>query len=307
MFMKAIHTIGVFGLGALGTLYADTFTRAVGKERVLVLADQDRIERYNRDGIWFNGERCDFHYVDVAQRTEPVDLLMFAVKYGALNGAVEECRRLVGPDTILISILNGIISEQILAETFGAEKVVWCVAQKMAAKKEGNQVVVEPKGELAVGVPAGLNDGNLHALTAFFDVIHFPYSVPEDIRTKMWSKLLCNTGCNQTAMVFQGGYGLLQKPGKPRNIMVGAMHEVMKVANAEGVPLSEEDVRTWVSIIDGFPPEGEPSMRQDGKAHRKSEVELFAGTIRRLGRKHGIDTPVNDWLYEKVHEMESQY
>ena len=48
-------------------------------------------------------------------------------------------------------------------------------------------------------------------------------------------------------------------------------------------------------------------MRQDGKAHRKSEVELFSGTIRRLGVKHGIPTPVNDWLYGKVQEMESQY
>jgi len=59
--------------------------------------------------------------------------------------------------------------------------------------------------------------------------------------------------------------------------------------------------------LDGFPPDGEPSMRQDSKAHRKSEVELFAGTIRRLAGKHGISVPVNNWLYEKIMDMEAGY
>ena len=81
----------------------------------------------------------------------------------------------------------------------------------------------------------------------------------------------------------------------------------MAVANAEGIHLTQADIQGWVELIDGFPDQGEPSMRQDGKAHRKSEVDLFAGTIRRLGAKHGIPTPVNDWLYEKVMEMERQY
>ena len=89
--------------------------------------------------------------------------------------------------------------------------------------------------------------------------------------------------------------------------MIGAMREVVAVANAEGVPLSEQDVTTWVDIIDHLPSDGEPSMRQDGKNRRKSEVELFSGTIRRLAAKHGIPVPVNDWLYEQIQEMERAY
>ncbi len=99
----------------------------------------------------------------------------------------------------------------------------------------------------------------------------------------------------------------MQIPGPARDAMLGAMQEVVQVANAEGVPLSEKDVQEWDSIIQTFPGDGEPSMRQDGKAHRKSEVELFAGTIRRLAAKHGIPVPVNDWLYQQVQEMESRY
>jgi hypothetical protein len=210
--MKDIRTVGIVGLGALGTLYADTFTRALGKERVEVLANAERAARYRTEGVWFNGQLCDFRYADAARETEAPDLLLFAVKFGALEDAIAECRHLVGPDTVLISILNGISSEQILSDAFGAEKVVWCVAQKMAAKKEGNRAVCDPKGELAIGVPAGADPKSLRRLTAFFDSIGFPYSLPADIRTHMWSKLLCNTGCNQATLAFQCGYGGVQVP-----------------------------------------------------------------------------------------------
>lgn len=305
--MKPIQTVGVIGLGALGVLYADQFTRALGKDRVLVLADHDRTERYRREGIWYNGNLCDFQYADAAQVTEPVDLLLFAVKFGGLDAAVETCRHLVGPDTLVLSVLNGIASEEVLGRAYGAEKVIWCVAQKMSAKKEGNRAFCDPTGELAVGLPAGADRAPLERLTAFFDAIGFVYSLPADIRTHMWSKLLCNTGCNQAALVFQCGYGGLQVPGRARDTMTGAMAEVVAVAAAEGVALSQADIDSWVAIIDSFPPDGEPSMRQDGKARRPSEVELFAGTIRRLGARHGVPTPVNDWLYEQIKAMEVAY
>ena len=305
--MRSIQTVGIVGLGALGVMYADLFTQALGKERVLVLADRGRIGRYRQEGIWCNGRLCDFSYTDAAQQTEPVDLLLFAVKFGGLKSAVETCRHLVGPDTILISVLNGISSEQILGDAFGPEKVVWCVAERMSAKKEGNHVTCGPTGDLALGVPAGADDSRLRQLTVFFDGIGFAYTLPDDIRTHMWSKLLCNTGANQTTMVFQCDYSLVQKPGRARDTMVGAMREVAAVAAAEGIPLSEKDVTEWVDIIDHMPSDGEPSMRQDAKNHRKSEVELFSGTIRRLAEKHGIPVPVNDWLYDRVREMEQAY
>ncbi len=305
--MQPIKTVGVIGVGAMGVLYADQFTRALGPEHVLVLADAKRVERYRREGIYLNEERCSFQYADAASVAGPVDLLLFAVKFSGLEDAVETCRHLVGPDTILLSVLNGIRSEQVLSDAFGAEKVVWCVAQKMSAQKQGNRATCHQPGELAVGVPAGQDTARLRRLTDFFDSIGFTYTLPADIRLHKWGKLLCNTGCNQAAMVYSCGYAELQTPGPARDAMIAAMREVVLVANAEGVPLTEQDVTDWVQVIDDFAPEGAPSMRQDGMAHRKSEVELFAGTIRRLGAAHGVPTPVNDWLYQRVQEIESQY
>lgn len=174
--MKPIQTAGVIGLGSLGVLYATLFTRALGKEQVPVLADGARIARYRKQGFWYNDAPCDFNYTDAAARTEPVDLLLFAVKFGGLQNAIETCRHLVGPDTLLISVLNGISSEEILGDAFGPEHVVWCVAERMAAKKEGNRVVCDPIGELAVGVPAGEDTSRLQRLTAFLTASASPMS-----------------------------------------------------------------------------------------------------------------------------------
>lgn len=297
---KTIQTIDIVGLGALGVMYAEFFTKKLGKENVRILADKDRIERYKNDRITFNGEICDFQYCDAAKESRPSELMLFAVKYGALETAMEENAHLVGENTILLSVLNGIRSEEDLGRRFGREKVVHCIAQKMAAMKEGNAAFCTNKGELAIGILDGGRDENLSAVKEFFDRTGFAYSCPMDMRHAMWGKLLCNVGVNQTVSLFEGTYQSVQQEGEAREMMKAAMRETILVANAEGVALSDQDMEDWITVIDGLNPDGEPSMRQDSKAGRKTEVVLFAGTICELGKKHDIATPVNDMFLEKI-------
>ncbi|MDE7199967.1 MAG: ketopantoate reductase family protein [Lachnospiraceae bacterium] len=302
---KTINTIDIVGLGALGVMYADFFTKALGKENVRILADINRMERYKKEQITFNGEACDFQYSDAAKESRPSELMLFAVKYGALETAMEENAHLIGENTILLSVLNGIRSEEDLGRRFGGDKVVHCIAQKMAAMKEGNAAVCTNKGELAIGVLDGGREENLAAVKDFFDRTGFVYSCPEDMRHAMWGKLLCNVGVNQTVSLFEGTYRSVQQEGGAREMMKAAMRETILVANAEGVELSEKDMADWIAVIDVLNPDGEPSMRQDSKAGRKTEVALFAGTICELGKQHGIATPVNDRFLEKYGQNES--
>ena len=295
-----IQTIDIVGLGALGVMYADFFTKKLGKERVRVLADKERIERYRAETVTFNGEVCGFQYLDAAEESRPAELILFAVKYGALEQAMEEVAHLVGEKTILLSALNGIRSEADLGRRFGREKVVHCIAQKMAAMKEGNAAFCTNPGELALGVLDGGKEENLDVVKTFFDETGFAYSCPADMRHAMWGKLLCNVGVNQTLALCGGTYRSVQQEGEAREMMKAAMRETILVANAEGVDLTEKDLEDWVAVIDGLNPDGEPSMRQDSKAGRKTEVVLFAGTICELGKKHCIATPVNDIFMEKI-------
>ncbi|MDD2970961.1 MAG: ketopantoate reductase family protein [Lachnospiraceae bacterium] len=289
-----IENVDIVGLGALGTMYADFFTKKLGKEHVRILSDGKRAEKYIEKGNYFNGKRCDFQYVNVSKEERASELLIVAVKYGALPGAIREVKHLINDNTVIISVLNGIQSEHDLAEAFGEEKIIYCIAQKMDALKEGNKASCKNKGELALGVMHGGKVENLKRITDLFDELKFPYVCPENMQKAMWSKLLCNVGVNQTVTFYEGTYATVQKRGEARNMMKAAMEEVVLVANAEGVKLTKKDVKEWVSIIDSLNPDGEPSMRQDSKADRPTEVALFAGTICRLAREHGIDVPVNE-------------
>ena len=302
-----IRNVSIIGLGALGVMYADFFTNRLGKEKVRVLADRDRIKRYSESRITCNGRECDFQYADIADPMEPADLLIFAVKYGGLQQAIRDAAPAAGENTLILSVLNGVSSEEDLIEAFGEDKVLFCVAQKMDALKDGSSVTYAHLGELAVGELDGRRSERLRRLTDFFDQAEFPYELPDDMKKHEWGKLLCNTGLNQTLMVYEGTFELVQKEGEARELMKGAMREVVAVANSLGIELGEADIDHWLEIINGLNPKGEPSMRQDARARRKSEVELFGGTICRLGRENNVPTPVNDFLYGRILEIEASY
>ena len=124
---------------------------------------------------------------------------------------------------------------------------------------------------------------------------------------RQWGKLMLNVGLNQACMVFECDYEGIQREGEARDVMQAAMREAQKIAALEGHMITDEEFDAWVRMADGFSPDGKPSMRQDGEAKRRSEVELFSGTMVRLGKKHGVSVPVNEWLYARVQEMEAAY
>lgn len=303
--------IGIIGLGALGTLYAYHLTKALGKERVFVLADSRRIARYESEGVFFNGEKCDFRYVDAAETvTDPAAypaLLMVCCKYLALPSVIGTMKKRVGPETLIISVLNGIASENDLRAVFPPDHVIACVARKMSAVKEGNKVMAPVPGELVIGPQSEAQREPAKAVASLLEEAGFPHVLTDDITRELWSKLLCNTGCNQVTMVHRLKYKDIQKPCPERDEMIAAMREVVLVAQAEGVDLTEADVDYWVNVLDGLDPEGEPSMAQDGKARRRSEVGLFAGTITSLAEKHGLSVPVNEGWYKYIKELEAAY
>ena len=303
--MKEINTVGLIGLGAVGALYAKGLLDSGADLRIIV--DEDRKARYSREGVYVNGERVDYPYVS-PKDAEPVDLLMIVTKEGGLLRAMETASGFVGPDTLILSLLNGVTSEGIVAERFGAENVLYSVAQGMDAVKEGNRLTYVHPGRIVLGERVAGEISPRVQMTADYLNSHGVVCTPVgDMVRRQWGKLMLNVGLNQACMVFECDYGGVQRPGKARETMLGAMREAQMIAGLEGYVITDSEFDEWVALLDSFAPQGKPSMRQDGEAHRKSEVELFAGTMIRLGAKHSVKLPINEWLYQRVKEMESAY
>lgn len=305
--MKEIKTVGILGMGALGMLFGDILTRKLGPKAVSFLMDKARYERHKDEVYTINGETVALSKCP-AEEASPLDLILVAVKYPALGQSLESIEMAVGPDTLILSLLNGISSEPIIAARFGADKVIHTVAQGMDAMHFGSSLTYTKTGRLHIGVTDPAMEEKLSRVVRFFDETGFPYALEEDILYRMWSKFMLNVGINQTCMVFDCSYEKALIPGSEENVFfLSAMREVILLAQAEGIRLSEKELHEYIDIIRSLDPKAIPSMEQDRVNKKPSEVELFAGTVRSLAQKHGIPVPANDFLYRRAHEIESAY
>jgi len=303
-----IEKVSIIGLGALGILFGHHLAKHMNPDNLRVIADSGRIARYQRDRIYCNGEICNFHYVTPEKQVEPADLLLLAVKFNELDDAIRAVQNHVGKNTIILSLLNGITSETIIGETYGMEHMLCCVAQGMDAVKIENKLQYSNMGMLCFGdCCPGEISGKTKAVASFFEKTELPYMVDTDMQRRLWGKFMLNVGINQSVAVYETNYGGVQKEGRPRETMIQAMREVVRISAKEGVALTEEDIAYWLGIIRPLNPDNKPSLRQDIEAGRMTEVELFSGTVIKLGKKHGIPTPVNQFLYDKIKAMERAY
>ena len=302
-----IQTTAIIGMGALGLLYADRIVKARGQEGTVFILDDERMEKYKGRKFTINGEKEEF-VMAAASAMKPVDLVIVAVKYNGLPSAIETMKSCVGKDTIILSVMNGIDSEEMIAETYGKEHLIYTVAQGMDAMKFGDALNYTKEGELRIGVVEEYQKKNLTAVKEYFEDIQMPYTLEDDILKRMWGKFMLNVGVNQTCHAYETTYsGVLTEGSEENRIFTGAMDEVIQLSQAVGINLSQEDAEYYKKIIATLKPDGVPSMRQDGIAKRKTEVEMFAGIVRKLAKKHGIATPINDLLYDKIKKIEEAY
>lgn len=303
-----IRTVSIIGLGALGILFGNHLYKKMPKGSLRIIADEDRINKYKSNNLYCNGERCEFNYMTSEEVCEPADLVIFTVKYDGLDEAIKAVKNQIGKQTIILSALNGITSETIIGNTYGMEKLLYCVAQGMDAVKVGNELTYDHIGMLCFGErEPGIISSKVKLVSEFFQKMEVPYEAVTDMNKRLWGKFMLNVGVNQTVAIYEGDYGLIQREGQARNTMISAMREVMVLAEKEGINLTDDDLSYWLKVLNTLSPDGKPSMRQDLEARRYSEVELFSGTVLEMCKKYDITAPVNQYLYDRIKLIESQY
>ena len=120
-----IKTAALIGLGAIGSFIAPRLNEALGPGNFKVVAKGARKRRLQEEGTTINGKRYVFEVADPGEPCEPADLVIVLVKHNALPQAVQDIRPLVGPNTMIVSFMNGITSEETLAEAYGWPRVIY--------------------------------------------------------------------------------------------------------------------------------------------------------------------------------------
>lgn len=301
---NSISTVHLIGLGAVGSAYASLFYK-MDHHCIKVVLDEDRLCSYQK-GTNINGVRYNFDLTIPKNGDPKAELILLVVKGHHLKKAIEMITPLVGEDTIILSLLNGITSEEDLSHAFGRDKVLHGFVVGTDAGRENGEAHFTTPGKIVFGEYYPEASGKSAAVAEFFSKAGVPYNIPQDIRREMWWKFMMNVGVNQTSAVLRSPYGDYQNIPEARELMSSACREVLPLAEKEGISLSETDIDEYLRIFSTLSPLGKTSMLQDIEAGRKTEVESFSLAVMNLGKKHCIPTPVNEALYRMIRVLEAR-
>ena len=304
-----IKSVLIAGAGAIGLSTAESIYKT-DPACISILAKGERLERYQKNGLKVNGKKLDFRFSHGAE----ADLILIASKFHHLNQIIEDIRPSVGKDTIILSLLNGISSEEIinaaLERAQGRERLPLAIVLGTDAFHKGEETGYSQLGCIHFGDADGKNGAREESLVEFFTRTGVKFKLEENMKRVLWYKFMVNVGLNQVSAVLGLPYGAFQKKGEnsgipeARQLLEKTMLEVIAVANAEGIDLNEGDIETWYKSTASLSPNGYCSMCQDVMAKRKTEVEMFSLTLMELAKKHSIAVPANEFLYLQLKTIE---
>ncbi|HEX2170933.1 MAG TPA: 2-dehydropantoate 2-reductase [Dehalococcoidia bacterium] len=293
--------LAVMGAGGVGGYFGARLAQA--GEDVTFIARGAHLAAMRESGLRVTSALGDCT-ITPAQATDdpaaigPVDYVLFSVKMYDTESAAEAIRPLIGPDTAVISLQNGIDNEDKLACRLGAEHVVGGVSYIFAAIDQPG--LIRHSGQMArlvVGELDGQITPRLEAFRAAGQQAGLQVDLSADIRQTLWLKFLSNCASNGLTSVTRTPIGPIREDPDLRALCTAALEEVAAVGRAEGINLPPNAVSSQLAGFDRLPYDSRSSTEQDLARGKRLEIAYLNGRVAELGRRHGIPTPVNHFIY----------
>jgi len=298
-----IKTVAILGASAVGSYVIWGLSKR-NDIRLGVIAEGERAERLKK-GCIING--VTYHpEIWTPQEADGTDLLIVALKYGALPGAMNTIRTITGEHTTIMSLMNGVDSEELISAEVGASPVLHSLI-KVASHREGNGYSFNPETTIGIifgELSAPYQSERVQAIEALFKDTGLHYRSTEHIREEMWCKFRLNVCNNLPQAILGAGVGCYQDSIHMKHISDGLRQELEAIATAKGIDISKADASS--SHGSAVPPSARYSTLQDLDAGRHTEIDMFSGALVRMGRELGIPTPYNEYTYHIIKVLEEK-
>ncbi|MBZ4644060.1 MAG: 2-dehydropantoate 2-reductase [Deferribacteraceae bacterium] len=305
-----MYNVLTIGAGAMGLLYASQLSTSK-KVNVCFGGRGERYKKLKESIFVFNDKRYNFEIIDIENYTgKPFDLIIIAVKFFQLEESIKNLDKLIGENTVFVSLLNGLDSEDIIADMYGDKRVVYSMTVGMdSVRNPDGSVTCKNFGKLVFGAKNDNQSRNVELVKDIFDTAKVAYEIPENIMKSIWWKFMVNVGINQASAVMGLAYGAFQNSEEVRKPMINLMKEVIILSKYEGIDLDEEEDlnKKWFKVLNSLSPTAKTSMLQDVEAKRMTEVDIFAGKVIALGKKHNVSTPYNQVFFDIIKGIQSSY
>jgi 2-dehydropantoate 2-reductase len=293
--------IAVVGAGGVGGAFGAALAKA-GAD-VTFIARGAHLAAMKRDGLKIQSPRGDTHLVPTQATDNPaeigvVDIVLFCVKLWDVESAGAAIKPLVGPDTAVIPLQNGIDAAERLLPILGPKSVMGGVAQISASIVAPG--VIQQVGtfmRMVFGELDGSRSKRAEAFLALCQKAGFDATLSEQILTELWMKfILLATNAGITAATRQP-IGKLREDSDIRPVMIAAFREVYDVGKAKGIALPHDAVEKTLAFMDHAPPAMKASMALDLERGNRLELPWLNGKVVELGRELGVATPAHSMMY----------
>lgn len=288
----------ICGLGAVGITYAVKFFLSE-KAELKVLVDEKRLLKYQNNKPALNGIEYDFDYI-LPTDLYKADLIIVTTKFDGLNSAIKYMKNCISETTKIISLINGISSEEILKSAYPNNKVIKSYFIGHSAVRNNNSVTQDGIGKIVME-----SDNKLEK---FLSECNINYEISNNIDYSMWLKYTFNIFSNQTSAILKMTFGEMRKNSAFIEFAKKIILEVKNIAAKKGITNLENLENDCINSLNLMCDEGKTSMLQDIQSGKKTEADIFAGEIIKLGKLYGIETPYNNVLYDliKIEEKKNE-
>lgn len=303
------YRVAVFGAGAVGAYFGSRLAQS--GEEVAFIARGGHLDAIRRNGLRISGVSGEF-VVHPAQVTDdpstvgPVDAVLLGVKAWQVIDVAEAMRPLIGPDSFVVPLQNGVEAPERLSRILGAEHAIGglCrISADLAAPGHARHLGIEPY--IAFGELDGHLSQRVQRLRdAFKRSAGVTAEIPADIRVAMWQKFLFIATVSGLGALTRAPIGIVRSQAGTRQLLESAMGEIHAVAIAHGIALPDDVVRQTLTYIDSMPPDVTASMQRDIIEGRPSELDAQNGAVVRLAQQAGIAAPIHRFIYHSLLALE---
>jgi len=296
--------IAIFGTGAVGGYFGGRLAQS--GEEVIFFARGKNLAAIREQGLRVDSIKGDFtihpaNVTDNPLQPGPMDAVLIAVKAWQVPEAAESIKPLVGPNTFVVPLENGVEAPDQLIAALGAESVIGGLCRIIAKIASPGHIIHEgAEPSVAFGELDNRQSERTEKLRDAFQRAGVNVKIPPNIQVAIWEKFLFITAMSGVGAVTRTPVGALRTLPQTRQMLEDSMREIFEVAEAKGIRLPENTVEKTMSFVDALPEAGTASMQRDIMEGRPSELDAQVGAIVRFGAEFGVSTPVNRFLYHSL-------
>ena len=300
--------IVIVGPGAMGCLLAAFLSKS--KEEIWILDyKKERAAKIAQSGIILEGvpgnlqtkPKCSSEASDIG----PSDLVILCVKSYDTKKAILSAKALIGENTSVLTLQNGIGNIEIIAEIVGNDKVIAGVTNLGVTLLDTGKIKLAGKGETVIGRLDGKMTVMMRSIREIFNKSGLETKISRDIKGLLWSKLIINVGINALTAITRLNNGRLLEFEGTRRIMREAVTEAIRIAKRKRIKLTSDDPLAKVEAVSEATALNASSMLQDILHKKHTEIDFINGVIVRQGQELRIPVPVNQMLVDLVKTIET--